>query len=497
MADYDYDIGIIGGGAGGLTVAAGAAQLGAKTLLIEKEKELGGDCLHFGCVPSKTLIKSAHVYHLMKNAERFGLPKLEVAPVEFGKISERIRSVINDIQHHDSVERFCGLGAQVEFGHPNFTDEHAIRLNGKNYSARSWVIASGSSAIIPPIKGLDKTPYITNREIFYLDHLPKSLIVLGAGPIGVEMAQAFTRFGTAVAVVDMAPQILPKDDSDLTNEVMEILSVEGVKFYTSHTIEAVNDLGNEREVIIKDKTGKAGDAFSLKAEALLVALGRVANVQGLGLETIGIEHDRRGIKVDQRMRTNHKHIYAVGDVNGGFQFTHTAGYEGGIVVSNAIFRLPRKADYTYLPWCTFTDPPLGNIGMNEIMAKAAGIDYTVWTEEFKDNDRSVAEGEKTGKIKMILNEKEKPIGVQILGPHAGELLAEWVAVLNGKVKLSTLAAAVHPYLIIGEINKRVAGKFFSPKIFSEKVQKGLKFFFHLKGRACEVEYGRSDAANHE
>jgi pyruvate/2-oxoglutarate dehydrogenase complex dihydrolipoamide dehydrogenase (E3) component len=487
MTPYDYDIGIIGAGAGGLTVAAGAAQLGAKTLLIEKEKELGGDCLHFGCVPSKTLIKSAHVYHLMKNAERFGLPKIDVPPVEFKNVSERVRSVINDIQHHDSVERFCGLGAQVEFGHPNFTDAHAIRLNGKTYSARSWVIASGSSAIIPPIKGLDRTPYITNREIFYLDHLPESLIVLGAGPIGVEMAQAFARFGTAVAVVDMAPQILPKDDSDLTDEVMGILSAEGVKFYTGHTIEAVNDLGNAREVIVKDKTDKAGNTFRLKAERLLVALGRAANVEGLGLETIGVEHDRRGIKVDQRMRTNRKHIYAVGDVNGGFQFTHTAGYEGGIVVSNAIFRLPRKADYTYLPWCTFTDPPLGNIGMNEKMAKEADIDYKVWTEEFKDNDRSVAEGEKTGKIKMILNEKEKPIGVQILGVHAGDLLAEWVAVLNGKVKLSTLAAAVHPYPTIGEINKRVAGKFFSPKIFSEKVQKGLKFFFQLKGRACEIE----------
>ena len=487
MADYDYDIGIIGAGAGGLTVAAGASQLGARTLLIEKEKELGGDCLHFGCVPSKTLIKSAHVYHMMKNAEKFGLPKIEVPPVEFSKISERVRSVIDEIQHHDSVERFCGLGARVEFGHPYFTDEHAVRLNGKSLTAKFWVIASGSSAIIPPIKGLDGTPHITNKEIFYLDHLPESLLVLGAGPIGIEMAQAFSRFGTDVAVVDMAPRILPKDDPDLAHEVMEILNAEGVKFYTSHTIEAVKNLGTEREVILKDKTGQAGSPIRLKAEMLLVALGRAANVDGLGLETIGIEHDRQGIKVDQRMRTNHKHIYAVGDVNGGFQFTHTAGYEGGIVVSNAIFRLPRKADYSYLPWCTFTDPPLGNIGMNETMAREAGIDYKVWTEEFKDNDRSVAEGEKRGKIKMILNEREKPIGVQILGPHAGDLLAEWVAVLNGKVKLATLAAAVHPYPTIGEINKRVAGKFFSPKIFSEKIQKGLKFFFHLKGRACEIE----------
>ena len=484
MTDYDYDIGIIGGGAGGLTVAAGAAQLGARTILIEKEKELGGDCLHFGCVPSKTLIKSAHVYHLMKNAKKFGLPQVSPPPVNFRNISARIKSVISTIQQHDSEERFCSLGARVEFGQPYFTDAHAVRLNGNTHTAKNWIIASGSSADIPPIKGLDKTPFITNREIFYLDQLPKSMIVMGAGPVGIEMAQAFNRFGTAVTVVGRAPQILPKDDPDLTDEVMDILSAEGVKFYTSHSIEAVSDLGHQRQVTLK---GKTGNTLSLKAQMLLVALGRAANVEGLGLDTIGIEHDRHGIKVDQRMRTNHKHIYAVGDVNGGFQFTHAAGYEGGIVISNAIFRLPRKADYTYMPWCTYTDPPLGNIGMTEKMARAAGVNYTVWTEEFKGNDRSQAEGEKTGKIKMILNEKEKPIGVQILGSHAGDLLAEWVAVLNGKVKLATLAAAVHPYPTISEINKRVAGNFFSPKIFSKKMQKGLKFFFHLKGRACEVE----------
>ena len=484
MTDYDYDIGIIGGGAGGLTVAAGAAQLGARTILIEKEKELGGDCLHFGCVPSKTLIKSAHVYHLMKNAKKFGLPQVSPPPVNFRNISARIKSVISTIQQHDSEERFCSLGARVEFGQPYFTDAHAVRLNGNTHTAKNWIIASGSSADIPPIKGLDKTPFITNREIFYLDQLPKSMIVMGAGPVGIEMAQAFNRFGTAVTVVGRAPQILPKDDPDLTDEVMDILSAEGVKFYTSHSIEAVSDLGNQRQVTLK---GKTGNTLSLKAQMLLVALGRAANVEGLGLDTIGIEHDRHGIKVDQRMRTNHKHIYAVGDVNGGFQFTHAAGYESGVVISNAIFRLPRKADYTYMPWCTYTDPPLGNIGMTEKMARAAGVNYTVWTEEFKGNDRSQAEGEKKGKIKMILNEKEKPIGVQILGSHAGDLLAEWVAVLNGKVKLATLAAAVHPYPTISEINKRVAGNFFSPKIFSKKMQKGLKFFFHLKGRACEVE----------
>jgi pyruvate/2-oxoglutarate dehydrogenase complex dihydrolipoamide dehydrogenase (E3) component len=480
MPNYDYDIGVIGGGAGGLTVASGAAQLGAKTLLVEKEKELGGDCLHFGCVPSKTLLKSAHVFHLMKNSQKFGLPSMDVPPVEFSDVSKRIKSVIGIIQHHDSKERFCKLGAKVEFGQPTFTDEHSILLNGSNFSAKTWVIATGSSPIAPPIKGLDQTPYITNREVFYLDHLPKSLIILGGGPIGSEMSQAFCRLGTRVAVVDMAPQILVKEDPDLADAVKEVLSSEGVEFYLDSSIEEVKDLGSGKEVKIKTKQG---GIIGLKAETILVALGRGANTDDLGLEAIGIKFDRQGINVDNRLRTNLKHIYAAGDINGGYQFTHAAGYEGGIVVSNAIFHLPRKVNYTFLPWCTYTDPPLGSIGMNEKSAQAAGIDYKVWTEEFKDNDRSLAEGETVGKIKMILDEKEKPIGVQILGPHAEDLLNEWVAILNGKVKLSILAAAIHPYPTIGEINKKVAGTYFSPKIFSEKVQKGLKFFFHLKGRA--------------
>jgi pyruvate/2-oxoglutarate dehydrogenase complex dihydrolipoamide dehydrogenase (E3) component len=484
MANYDYDIGIIGGGAGGLTVAAGAAQLGAKTLLVEKENELGGDCLHFGCVPSKTLLKSAQVYHLIKSSQKFGLPPVEVPPVDYKEIAKRIKSVVNKIQHHDSIERFCRLGAKVELGQPAFTDEHSIRLNGSSYSAKMWVIATGSSPVAPPIKGLSQTPYLTNKEIFYLDHLPQSLIILGGGPIGCEISQAFNRLGAKVSVVDMAPQILVKEDRDLSESIREVISSEGVDFYLSSSIEEVRDLGREKEVIIKTETDHK---IRLKAKAIVTALGREANTAGLNLDKIGIEHSRQGIQVDNRLRTSHKHIYAVGDVIGGFQFTHAAGYEGGIVVSNAIFRLPRKTDYTFLPWCTYTDPPLGSIGMNEKSAAEAGVDCQVWIEEFKDNDRSLAEGQTVGRIKMILNDKEKPIGIQILGPHAEDLLNEWVAILNGKIKLSTLASAVHPYPTIGEINKKVAGSFFSPKIFSEKVQKGLKFFFHLKGRACELD----------
>jgi pyruvate/2-oxoglutarate dehydrogenase complex dihydrolipoamide dehydrogenase (E3) component len=309
------------------------------------------------------------------------------------------------------------------------------------------------------------------------------MIVLGAGPIGMEMSQAFARLGTRVSVVDMGHQILAKEDRDLADALQSILAAEGVEFHLNATIEEVRDLGTTRQVQIRTADRRA---VTLTAETLLVALGRSANVGGLGLEAIGIEHDRRGVKVDKRLRTNHAHIFAAGDVSGGPQFTHAAGYEGGIVISNAVFRLPRRVDYTYLPWCTYTDPPLASIGMNEKAAQAVGIAATVWTEEFQANDRSLAEGEGVGKIKLILDAKEKPIGVQILGPNAGDLLAEWVAVLNGKVKLATLAAAMHPYPTIAEINKRVAGDFFSQKIFSEKVRKGLKFFFHLKGRACTL-----------
>ena len=481
MAAYDFDIGVIGGGAAGLTVTAGAAQAGAKTLLVEKEKELGGDCLHYGCVPSKTLIRTAHVYHLMKNAKEFGLPGVELPPVDYREVAKRIQSVISTIQEHDSEKRFCKLGAKVEFGEATFVDEHSIQLNGKTVSAKNWVLATGSSPGIPPIGGLDTTPYITNKEIWSLDHLPKSLIILGAGPIAIEMAQAFSRLGSKVTVIQRSNQILSKEDKDMADTVMEVLQSEGVTFHLGSAVLGVRDLGNEREVTIQNG---ANTTSQIRGEKILVAMGREANVTGLGLEGLGIDFAGKGIQVDNRLRTKQKHVYAAGDVTGEYQFTHAAGYEGGVVFTNAIFHLPRKVDYTYLPWCTFSDPELASIGMNEKAAEAAGIDYAVWTEEFKGNDRSLTEGERVGKIKMILDGKEKPIGVQILGPQAGELLSEWVAVLNGKMKLSTLASAVHPYPTLGEINKRVAGNFFSPKIFSERVRKGLKFFFNLKGRAC-------------
>lgn len=480
MKKYEYDIGIIGGGAAGLTVASGAAQLGARTLLIEKEPNLGGDCLHFGCVPSKTLIHSAKLYHAMKQGPQFGLPEVQLPPVDFQQIGKRIQSVISVIQKHDSVERFCKLGVGVQFGAPCFSDEHVVELDGKRISAKAWVIATGSSTTPPHLEDLKNISYITNKEIFSLKRLPQSLIILGAGPIAVEMAQAFCRLGSHVTIIQRSAQILSKEDKDMADEVMHILQVEGVNILLNCTVTGAEDKGTSRELTVQ----QGEKTLQLTAETVLLAQGRSPNVEGLGLDTIDLEYSRRGIIVDPRMRTSHNHIYAPGDINGAFQFTHAAGYEGGIVVSNAIFHLPRKVNTQWMPWCTYTEPELASIGMNEKRARDAGISYTVWTEHFRDNDRALAEGKGRGKLKMILDEKEHPIGVQILGPRAGDLLGEWAAILGGGIKLSSLAGIIHPYPSLAEITKRVAGSYISPKIFSPTVKKGLKLFFQLKGASC-------------
>jgi pyruvate/2-oxoglutarate dehydrogenase complex dihydrolipoamide dehydrogenase (E3) component len=308
------------------------------------------------------------------------------------------------------------------------------------------------------------------------------MIILGAGPISTEMSQTFSRLGTKVTVIQRSDQILTREDKDMADMVMQVLAREGVEFFLHASVISARDFGSEREVIVKAADGKT---LALRAEAILVALGRQANLQGLGLDNIGLDFDVRGLKLDNRLRTSQKHIYGAGDVTGAFQFTHAAGYEGGIVLSNAVLRLPRKTDYTFFPWCTYTDPELASIGMNERAASEAGIPYSLWSEEFRMNDRSLAEGYDTGKIKLLLDGKEKPLGVQIFGPSAGDLISEWVAITGGKVRLSAIAGAVHPYPTLGEINKRVVGNFFAKKIFSDRMKKALAFFFNLRGRACE------------
>lgn len=480
MANYDYDIAIIGGGAAGLTVAAGASQLGVKVLLIEKEPHLGGDCLHYGCVPSKTLIKTARVYYLIRNSRQFGLPEASIGRVDYREVAKRIQTVISTIQKYDSVERFCRLGVKVEFGSPEFKDEHTVRLNGNIYSAKKWVISTGSSPSAPPVEGLQDVDFLTNKEIFSLEALPSSMTVLGGGPVAVEMAQAFSRLGTKVTVIQRSPHILSKEDGDMADALMGLLENEGITFYTGTKLKGISETQGIKRVVFEHKDREK----TATSEALLVAMGREANLQGLGLEGIGVDFTDKGLILDERLRTTQKHIYGAGDVTGRYLFTHAAGYEGGVVIANAVFHLPRKVNYRFMPRTTYTDPELACIGLTEKDAKRESIEYTVWKEELKSNDRALAEGEPEGLIKMLVDKKGRLLGVQILGLHGGELLSEWVAALNGKVKLSTMAASVHPYPTLSEINKRVTGNLLSTRLFSDRVRKTLRFFFHFKGRAC-------------
>jgi pyruvate/2-oxoglutarate dehydrogenase complex dihydrolipoamide dehydrogenase (E3) component len=483
MTKYDYDLGIIGGGAAGLTAAAGAAQFGAKSILIEKSAKLGGDCLHYGCVPSKTLIRTAGVYALLKRTTEFGLPQVQLPPVDLEAVMNHIKIVIDKIQQHDSPERFCDLGAQVVFGKASFVDDHSVNLDGRTLSARSWIIATGSSPALPPVEGLANTPYLTNETVFSQKKLPTSLIVLGGGPIGLELAQALGRLGSQVTIVEFMDQILGPEDTDIADILQQQLKEEGITIYTA--TKAVKAQYNDSlfHLTIADTGGK-GQTSILKAEALLVAAGRKPNIDGLALNAAGVIFTPRGIPTDSRMKTNKKHIYACGDINGQMPFTHVAGYEAGIALTNAILRLPRKANYAKIGWCTYTDPEIASIGYNEKRAKKEGIEYRIWEEQYAENDRAQAEGATIGKIKLLVNTGGKLLGCQIIGAHAGELIHEWIIAVNGGVKLSTIASAVHIYPTISEISKRVAGKIFAEKIFSRRTKSILKFIFSLKGRAC-------------
>lgn len=485
MANYDYDLGILGGGAAGLSAAAGAAQFGAKTILIEKSPKLGGDCLHFGCVPSKTLIRTAGVYALMKRTKEFGLPAIQASPVDLGAVMDRVQSVVERIQHHDSVKRFCGLGAQVLFGDAAFADEHTVVFDGKRISAKSWMIATGSGPAAPPVEGLAAVPYWTNETVFSQRTLPTRLIVLGGGPIGLELSQAFARLGSKVTVVEFMDQILGPEDADMAAMVEDRLVAEGLEIMKSTQAIKVEYANGVFHLTVAAQAGK-GPKNVLTGDALLVAAGRKPNVDGLKLEAAGVKFTPRGIPTNDRMKTNIGHIYACGDVNGKMPFTHVAGYEAGITLSNAVLRLPRKADYGKIGWCTYTDPEVASIGLNEKRAQKTGIEYRLWEEAFADNDRAQAEAETTGKIKLLVSPRGKLLGCQIAGVHAGELIAEWVAALNGNVSLATLAGAVHVYPTLAEISKRVSGKIFAEKIFSDTTKNVLKFLFSLKGRACKL-----------
>jgi pyruvate/2-oxoglutarate dehydrogenase complex dihydrolipoamide dehydrogenase (E3) component len=344
------------------------------------------------------------------------------------------------------------------------------------------VVATGSRPALPPVEGLDAVPYWTNETVFSQRTLPARLLVLGGGPIGLEFAQAFQRLGSRVTVVEFLDQVMGPEDADLAEVISGRLEAEGMQILTG--TKALRAGRRGAAITLAVAPAKGGEPRELEADALLVATGRRPNVEGLDLEAAGVTYGPKGIPTDARMRTSQGHIFAAGDINGVLPFTHVAGYEGGIVLTNAVLRLPRKADYTKVPWCTYTDPEVASVGLNEKRAQKAGIPYRVLEKRFAENDRALAEGEPLGKIKVLVSPKGGIIGCQIAGAHAGELIHEWIAAVNGGVKLSKLAGAIHVYPTLSEISKRAAGSYFSEKLFSDRTRSVLHLLFGLKGRAC-------------
>ncbi len=476
---YEYDLLVLGGGAAGLTVAAGAARLGVKTLLVEREARLGGDCLHFGCVPSKTLLATAHARSLLARARDFGLPEVPAPPVDFAAVRRRIETVVAAIQEHDSPERFTRLGADVRFGEARFCDDHTVVLDGRRISADRIVVATGSRAAVPAIPGLAEAGYLTNREIFSLDALPESLVILGGGAVAVEMGQAFSRLGSRVTLVQRSPRLLTREDPDLSAVVAARLAAEGVDLRLGATIEAVSRAPDGTRAVALTRDGRRE---TVSGAEILVALGRTASLDGLGLDAAGVARTKKGLALDARLRTSRPHIFGAGDVTGEHLFTHAAGYEGGVALAGAVLRLPRRADYRHLPRCVYTEPQLAVVGATEAEAREQGILGDVVVEPFSGNDRARAEGEDAGCVKLVRDNKGRLVGVGIVGPAAGELAAAWAVALAGKVGWGRLAGAVLPYPTLAETGKRAAGRGLEAKLFSPFVRRALGLLCGYRGR---------------
>ncbi len=467
------DIAIIGGGSGGLSVAAGAAQMGARVVLIEKGA-MGGDCLNTGCVPSKALLAAGHAAQAVRDSGRFGVNGHE-PEIDFLKVHDHVKGVIGGIAPNDSVERFEGLGVKVIQAAAHFTDSRGLRAGGQVVRARRFVIATGSSPALPSIEGLAEVSFLTNETIFELTERPEHLIVLGGGPIGIELAQAHRRLGARVTVIE-AFGILAKDDPDAVAVVRRRLTAEGLSLREGVRVTRATRRGNGVAIEIE---GADGELESVIGSHLLVAAGRRPNVENLGLEAAGVVYTKKGISVDARLRTSNKRIFAIGDVAGGYQFTHMAGYHAGIVIRNALFKLPAKVKYHAVPWVTYSDPELAHVGLDEAAArgKHGAVRTVAWP--FEENDRARAERETEGFVKAVMDAKGRILGATIVGRHAGELILPWVLAVERGLKIGAMAGMIAPYPTLGEASKRAAGSYFTPKLFSQGTRKLVGFLQRL------------------
>jgi len=470
----DVDICVIGGGSGGLSVAAGAVQMGASVALVEKHK-MGGDCLNYGCVPSKALLAAGHAAQAQRDAARFGVAAGEPA-IDFAKVHDHVHGVIAAIAPIDSVERFTGLGVNVILGAARFIGPREVAAAtpaGETRIRAKWiVIATGSRAAVPPVPGLEAVPFLTNETIFERKTAPAHLVVIGGGPIGLEMAQAHRRLGAAVTVLEMG-RILPKDDPELVAVVRKRVLAEGVVLHEGAKVLRVEKRGAGIAVEIE----RGGQRQFVEGSDLLVAAGRSASVTGLDLEKGGVAYTKRGITVDARLRsTTNKRVFAVGDAAGGYQFTHVAGYHAGIVIRQALFRLFwSKADTSAVPWVTYTDPELAHVGLSEAEAKQRHGDVRVLRWPLHDNDRAQAERATEGFAKVIVAPSGRILGADIVGKGAGELIHPWVLAVQNRMKIGALAGYIAPYPTFGEVGKRAAGSYYTPALFSPRTRRLVRF----------------------
>jgi pyruvate/2-oxoglutarate dehydrogenase complex dihydrolipoamide dehydrogenase (E3) component len=472
MAKYDFDIIVLGAGSGGLVVAGGSASLGLKVALVEKGK-LGGDCLNYGCIPSKAIIHAANVAKSLKKAKKLGM-NVNLTHIEFKKVMDYVHNVQKTIGVNDSKESVEKQGIKVYLGEAKFIDNHTVDVNGEKISAKKICIATGSHAGSLPIEGLKEVEYLTNESIFEIEKLPASMIVVGGGPIGLELSQTFARFGCKVTVLELFDHLFTKDDPEVGPIMEKVMIEEGIdlrlgakikKFYTK----------DGKKAVIFEYQGKEEEVL---AEEILVAAGRIPNVAGLELEKAGVAYDKKGIKVNNKLKTSAKNIWACGDVVGPFQFTHMANYQAGVVIANMIFRFPKKVDYSFVPWATFTDPEVANVGLTEGMAKKQGIKYESVKFDFKELDRAICDDSEIGFLKLLIN-KGKIIGAACVGPDAGNIIHELILAASAKLPLLKISGATHIYPTLAQINARAVGKYLGKKYSGGFSKKLAKFMFNL------------------
>ena len=453
---YEYNLIAIGAGAAGLVTTYIGAAVKAKVALIERHK-MGGDCLNTGCVPSKALISSAKAVSMMKKHEKFGLTGVQYE-VDFAKVMERVQDAIKKIEPHDSVERYTGLGVHCIQGEATILSPNEVEVDGKVLTTANIVVATGARPFIPPVPGLEDIDYLHSDNVWDIRELPKRLLVIGGGAIGCELAQSFCRLGSKVTLMDILPNILPKEDPDIVKFVLDAFDEDGVSVKTGIKI---SSLKKDAKGVIKVSFEKDGKKSTLSVDKVLVAAGRKANTTGFGLEKIGVKLTKQGtIEVDEYLRTNVENVYACGDVAGPYQFTHMAGHQAWYAAVNSLFSPLKKfkVDYSVVPWVTYTDPEIAQVGLNESEAKRKNISYEITRYPLDDLDRAITDRTDYGVVKILtVPGRDKILGVTICGVHAGDMIAEFILAMKHGIGLNKILGTIHPYPTLAEANKMAAG----------------------------------------